>query len=290
MRGGVLAGLAGGVAVLALTMPASAFNSGTDPDTYYGDQINSVNVHRVYLGEQGKAFESVDGFTRRMPDDEFDDRILQLVNDYRQRNGLPEARFYEPLRTQSAMWANRMADAQDGYLYDTWHRYDARVVCHQLDDIFTVSSFTPGSPQDVFDNWLGDPAAITGMLTPDPAFLGSATVDDGKMRWTTMRVAQGACPGEPNRIAGAEPLLPVPTLTTTPGGNDIAVEVERQGNSQLTYEVQWFNGSYWSLGRTAFTEPGKRTMVSDLLPGQYRIVVPSQSGYGTAISEMITIS
>jgi hypothetical protein len=105
-----------------------------------------------------------------------------------------------------------------------------------------------------------------------------------------MRIAEGACPGEPNQLADADPGLPKPELVTSQGGNDIAVEVRRMGNSQLTYEVQWFNGSYWSLGRTAFTEPGKRTMVSDLLPGQYRVVVPSQAGYGTAISDTVTVS
>lgn len=290
MRGGVLAALAAGVGVIAFTMPASAFNSSTDPDTYYNDQIASVNVQRVFLGEQGKAYESVDGFTKRMPDDEFDDQILQQVNDYRTEHGLSEARVHEPLRTQSAMWANRMADSGDGRLYDRWYTYDARVVCQQLDDIFTVSSFTQGSAQLVFENWLGDPAVKNGMLLADPVYLGSATVNDGTTRWTTMRIARGSCPGEPNDVSEGEPNLPAPELITTQGGNDVAVQINRQGASQLQYEVQWFNGSYWSLGRTAFAEPGTRTMVSDLLPGTYRVVVPQQAGYGTAISENITIS
>ncbi len=289
MHAGVLAGLAGGVAVLALTVPASAFNSGTDPDTYYGDQIASMNLHRVWLGEEGRAFESVDGFTRRMPDDEFDDQVMQLVNRYREDRGLGPAQDYEPLRTQSAMWSNRVADA-GGYIIDPWYTLDARVVCHQLKDIFSVSSATQGSPQDVFDSWLSQPGAVTGLTTPDPVYLGSATVEDGGFRWVTLRIARGACPGQPDKVSGPEPELPAPDLSTRAGGNDIEVVVQRQGNSQLVYEVQWFNGSYWSLGRASFTEPGKRTLVSDLLPGQYRVVVPSQSGYGAAISETITVS
>ena len=229
MRSGILAGLAGGVAVLALTMPASAFNSGTDPDTYYADQINAVNLHRIYLGEEGKAFETADDFTRRLPDDEFDDQILQLVNRYREDNGLPPAQQYEPLRRLSAMWANRMADSGDGYLADSWYAYDARVACHQLNDIFTVSSFTEGGPLDVFANWLEDPAVTSGMLKQDPAYLGSATVDDGTRRWVTMRLAQGSCPGQPDRLSGPTDTLPKPELTIAQSGDDVEFVVGRQG-------------------------------------------------------------
>jgi hypothetical protein len=285
----VLAGLVGGVAVLALTMPAAAFNSGTDPDTYYGDTVNGINLHRVFLGNEGKAFEPADGFTRRMPDDEFDDQILSRVNGYREMMGLGPAQHYEPLRTQSAIWANRMADAGDGFLADPWYSLDARVVCHQLDDIFTVSSFTQAGPQEVFDNWLNDPAVVTGMLTPDPVFLGSATVEAGDRRWVTMRIANGSCPGEANELSAAQPVLPTPVLSLTQGGNDVEVVVERQGMSQLTYEVQVTDGSIWRLARSAFTEPGRRTVIADLQPGVYRVVVPSQSGYGTAISQTVTI-
>jgi uncharacterized protein YkwD len=290
VRGGVLAGLAGGVAILALTMPAAAFNSGTDSDTYYGDQIGAVNLHRVWLAQEGRAYESVDGFTRRMPDDEFDNQILQLVNRFRDENGLPPAQHYEPLRAQSAMWANRMADDDNGYLNDSWYAADARVACHQLDDIATVSSFTVGTAQDVFDQWLTDPAVVTGMLMPDPAYLGAATVEESGKRWITMRIAQGACPGEPNRLTGPVVDLPTPLLKTVyDASGTLRVRIKRPGSSQLNMEVQSFNGATWSLFRNLFAEPNHRVTVTGLPQGQYRVVVPSQAGYAVAISPNITV-
>ena len=46
MRTGVLAAIGGGIAVLVATVPASAINSGTDPDTYFGPLVTAIDGYR----------------------------------------------------------------------------------------------------------------------------------------------------------------------------------------------------------------------------------------------------
>lgn len=298
MRAGVLAAIGGGVALLVATVPASAFDSGTDPDTYYQSTIAEVDNHRAQTGAEGLAFESVDGFTRRLPDDSFDDLILGMVNRYRSEHGLPEFEQLEELRTLSAMWANRMADAQNGYLADSWYRTDADVACRRVDDIFTVSSFTSGTPQDVFNNWMQDPAVVNGILTPGTTWTGIATVDDGSTLWTTMRVVRGDCPGySPYVPRTLDDSLPDPTLRTIsvphsgPSANSaLQFSVARSGTSQITVEVQTLIRGRWLLWQKLYTEPNTTPITVDPPAGTYRVVVPAQAGYHVVIGATLTVS
>jgi len=79
VRAGVLAVAAIGLVIVALTMPASAFNSGTDAGNYFGSMSQDIDDHRITLGARGIAFETSGDFAPRLPEDDFDDQMLQLV-------------------------------------------------------------------------------------------------------------------------------------------------------------------------------------------------------------------
>ena len=292
VRAGVLALVGGGIALLATTVPAAAFDSGSDPDTYYQSVIGEVDNHRADLSVQGTAFQSVDGFSRRLPDDSFDDLILAMVNRFRSDRGLPGYEQLEELRAQSAMWANRMADTKNGYLADPWYRTDAQVACSTVEDIYTVSSFTQGTPQDVFNNWAADPGTVNAILMPGSTWVGIATVDDGETQWTTMRVVRGTCPGSSSPSATVTDTLPRPTLAVAPSkdGSVVQVKVDRSGNSQIAVELQTLVRGRWLLWQKLYTEPDRQKVSVDPPAGQYRAVVPPQSGYGVVIGPTLTLS
>ena len=292
MRAGVLAVAAIGLVIIALTMPASAFNSGTDATTYFGSMSQDIDDHRITLGERGIAFESSGDFVPRLPEDDFDDQLLQLVGDLRVSKGLQPAKEYEPLRVQAAMWSNHMADAGPGqYLTDSWYPEDTTVVCRQTDQVFSISSAAKGStPQSVLKYWLeSHPAAAARLTMPDPVFLGSATVVQGDTYWTTMRIVQGACPGDPRLPSDSPSQIPPPDFTATAGPSGIELLVSGTNANQLSYQVQELKDEYWDLSRKGYTEVGRVATISHLPAGTYRVVLPAQSGRGTGISETLEL-
>ena len=284
--------IGGAAAVLVATVPASAFYSGSDPDSYYRAVVTAVNAHRGWEGTRGIAFESVEGFTPRLPDDEFDDILLNLVNDYRGAQGLVEVTQFESLRVQSAMWSNRLADAGTTELADNWYTADAVVACDPLEDITTTSGLSGGRPQDVFDGWLADPAARNALLAPDAQSAGIATVAEGGQYYTTMRLADGSCPGGtlPYR---AEPTgLPTPKLRVhlIDRGAGLAIHVNRPGQNQQRVEVQRADYYVWRLWRSDYVQPRRGELRVHPPGGRYRVVVPAQDGYDVAISPIMDVA
>ncbi len=287
MRAGVLAIAAIGLVIVALTMPASAFNSGTDAANYFGSMSQDIDDHRITLGDRGIAFETSGDFAPRLPEDDFDDQMLQLVGNLRVGQGLQPAKEYEPLRVQATMWSNRMADAGPGqYLTDSWYPEDTTVVCRQLDQVFSISSAAKNStPQSVLNYWLeSHPAAAARLTMPDPVFLGSATVVQGDTYWTTLRIAQGACPGDPRLPSDTPAEIPAPDFTATAHPLGIQLLVAGASASQLSYQVQELKGEHWDLSRKGYTEVGRTAIISHLPAGTYRVVIPAQAGRGTGIS------
>lgn len=291
MRAGVLVAIGGVAAVLIATNPATAFNSESDPDSYFGPTVSAIDAHRGWEGTQGIAYEPVDGFTRRMPDDEFDDLLLRMVNRYRSDNGRPELTQFEALRVQSAMWSNRMADAQTTEMVDHWATSDADVACSPVADLVTLSAVSGGRPEDVFDSWVADAGTRNALLEPASAWTGIATVNDGSREWTTMRIVSGTCPGGVLPYRAERTGLPQPRLMVRPtlDRSRLTVAVDRPGMSQLTVEVQQSFGGHWILWQTLYLMPGMPVPV-DPPAGQYRVVVPRQSGYDTVFTGLLDVT
>ncbi len=293
MRAGVLAGLALCAVIVALTMPASAFNSGSNATDYYSEPVSDIDENRAELGREGWAFESVADFTPRLPRDGFDDQLFQLINAYRADNGLPPAQEYEPLRTQAAIWSNRMADAgTEQYLTDKWYREDAAVVCSEVNDVFSVASSSKNAtPQSVLDYWLETyPAAATRFLMSGDVFIGTGTVLANDIEWTTLRLVQGNCPGNPSEQVATPEQEPEPNLDSRQEGSSIVFTIDPSSNGQRGYEVQRLDGTLWFLEQKHFADAGREIWLDDLPPGDYRIVVPAQSGQASAVSPTFSLT
>lgn len=292
MRAGVLAGLALCAIVVALTMPASAFNSGSNANDYFSESVQDIDENRAALGDKGWAFESAASFTPRLPRDGFDDQLFQLINSYRSDNGLAPAQEYEPLRTHATIWSNRMADVgTDTYLTDKWYREDTSVVCSEVSDVFSVSSAAKNAtPQSVLDYWLeSHPAAATRLMMPGTIYVGTGTVIENDIEWTTLRLAQGSCPGNPAEQVETPAQEPAAPLDAREEGDSIIFSIGPTSSAQLGYEVQRLDGTLWFLDGKGFTDAGREVALNDLPPGQYRIVVPAQSGQASSVSQEFAI-
>lgn len=292
MRAGVLVAIGGAAAVLVATVPASAFNSGSDPDSYYSTVINGVQAHRGWQGTEGTAYEPVGEFTRRLPDDEFDAILLNLVNWYRSDNGLAPLAQFESLRVQSAIWSNKLADWGSADHTDPWYSSDAVAACNPLRDIFSASGESEGRPDTVYLEWLQDPAARNAMLSPDADFAGVATVSEGSRFFTTMRIADGTCPGGGLPFRTVRSGLPTPKLEvhTPPNGLGLTVEVDRRGDSQQLVQLQRAAYGVWVKWEDHFLQPGSDELRLNPPGGQYRVVVPRQSGYDVAFTDMLDVA
>jgi uncharacterized protein YkwD len=292
VRAGVLAGLALCAIVVALTMPASAFNSGSNANDYFSESVQDIDENRAALGDKGWAFESAASFTPRLPRDGFDDQLFQLINSYRSDNGLAPAQEYEPLRTHATIWSNRMADVgTDTYLTDKWYREDTSVVCSEVSDVFSVSSAAKNAtPQSVLDYWLeSHPAAATRLMMPGTIYVGTGTVIENDIEWTTLRLAQGSCPGNPAEQVETPAQEPAAPLDAREEGDSIIFSIGPTSSAQLGYEVQRLDGTLWFLDGKGFTDAGREVALNDLPPGQYRIVVPAQSGQASSVSQEFAI-
>ncbi len=293
MRAGVLAGLALCAIVVALTMPASAFNSGSNANDYFSESVQEIDENRAALGDRGWAFESAASFTPRLPRDSFDDQLFQLINSYRSDNGLAPAQEYEPLRTHATIWSNRMADVgTDTYLTDKWYREDTSVVCSEVSDVFSVSSAAKNAtPQSVLNYWLeSHPAAATRLMMPGTIYVGTGTVVENDIEWTTLRLAQGSCPGNPTEQVETPAQEPAAPLQARQEGDSIIFSTGPTSSAQLGYEVQRLDGALWFLDSKGFTDAGREVTLNDLPPGQYRIVVPAQSGQASSVSQDFIIN
>ncbi len=284
--------IGGAAAVLVATVPASAFNSGSDPSTYYNRVVSGIEAHRGWQNTEGVAFEPVGAFTQRLPDDEFDDILLNLVNWYRGDNGLPALEQFEPLRAQSAIRSNLLADRATLDLEDKWYAGDAFAACNPVSDVFSISAQSTGKPEDVYYQWLVDPAARNAILVHDPGAVGIATVTQDSQSYTTMRIVQGSCPGSgmPFRVEPSG--LPKPTLraATLPDGEGLTVSVQRRGDSQQLVEVQQADGWRWVKWKDFFLQPGTRQLRVFPPAGQYRVVIPRQSGYDFALTGVLEVA
>lgn len=291
MRAGVLLAIGGAAAVLVATVPASAFNSGSDPESYYNSTVRAIEAHRGWQGNEGVAFEPVGAFTKRLPDDEFDDILLDLVNWYRDEQGLPALEKFEPLRVQSAIRSNQLADAGTVTLPDDWYADDAVAACNPLKDIQSASAASGGTPQDVYLQWIADPATRNALLIPEPGKVGIATVAEGSQFYTTMRIADGTCPGSGMPFLRQPSGLPTPTIdaTLTPGGAGLRISVQRRGDPQLRVWLQRADGYVWTAWDELFLEPGGDPVTVHPPGGTYRVVVPGQSGYDVAFTDPIKV-
>ena len=290
MRAGVLVAIGGAAAVLVATVPASAFYSGGDPETYYGTVVTSVEAHRGWQGNEGVAFEPVGYFTQRLPDDEFDDILLNLVNAYREQNGRSPVRQFEGLRVQSAIWSNKLADQRNADMMDPWYAEDAVVACNPLQDVYTDSTWSAGNPQDVFNAWMADPAARNGLLLPGAETAGIATVAEESDYYTTIRIAGGRCPGDGLPFRSEPTGLPKPTLIVDAKGSQLTLQVIRQGNAQLRVEVQRLENGLWFKQADLYVLPDGDPVEVSPPAGTYRFVVPAQSGYDFAACDPLTVS
>lgn len=281
--------MGGAAAVLVATVPASAFYSGSDPSTYYGPAVNAIEAHRGWQGVEGVAFEPVGAFVPRMPDDEFDDILLNLVNWYRGENGLEPYEQFEPLRVQSSIWSNKLADKGSDAGVDPWLAGDAVATCNPLEDIQTTSARSDGQPQDVWWLLLRNTAARNALLSPDAGVVGIATVSENNSTYTTMRIAHGSCPGRglPYRVAPSGLPQPVLKARVEPSGS-LAFSVQRRGDVQLQVQVQRAENGRWINWQEFFLQPGSRLTVQPPR-GSYRVVVPAQSGYDTAMTELMIV-
>lgn len=292
MRAGVLVAIGGAAAVLVATVPASAFNSGSDPVNYYGTAVRTIEAHRGWQGTVGVAFEPVGPFTPRMPDDEFDDILLNLVNWFRGEQGLAVLEQFEPLRAQSAIRSNQLADAGSLNVVDDWYASDAAAACNPLTDVFSASNQSSGNPQDVFNEWVTQPATRNAILAQDPGAVGIATVGEGGMSFTTIRIAHGTCPGGAMPFREEQSGLPTPTIlarVATEGRPGLSVAVDRAGQQQLVVQLQRADGYVWREWREIFLQPGDRPTVVHPPGGIYRVVVPKQSGYDVAFTEPLEV-
>ena len=291
MRAGVLLAIGGAAAVLVATVPASAFYSGSDPDSYYNSTVRAIEAHRGWQGNEGVAFEPVGSFTKRLPDDEFDDIALDLVNWYRTDQGLPALERFEPLRVQSAIRSNQLADAGAMDLPDPWYADDAVAACNPLTDIHSMSALTGGTPQDAYVQWLADPATRNALVSPAVGRVGIATVSEGSQFYTTMRIAEGTCPGSGMPFVREPSGLPTPRIhaETTADSAGLRISVQRRGDQQLTVWVQRAGGYVWQAWEELFLEPRGRAVTVRPPGGTYRVVVPEQSGYDVAFTDPITI-
>lgn len=291
MRAGVLVAIGGAAAVLVATVPASAFNSGSDPVNYYGAAVRSIEAHRGWQGTVGVAFEPVGAFTPRMPDDEFDDILLNLVNWFRSEQGLAELEQFEPLRAQSAIRSNQLADAGSLNVVDDWYASDAAAACNPLTDAFSASNQSTGNPQDVFTEWTLQPATRNALQARDPGAIGIATVSEGGVSFTTIRIAHGTCPGSGMPFRAEKSGLPTPTIQadTDPGRPGLSVVVDRRGEQQLVVQIQRAEGYVWREWREIFLQPRSRPVQVTPPGGVYRVVVPEQSGYDVAFTEPLEV-
>lgn len=290
MRAGVLLAIGGAAAVLVATVPASAFDSGADPDLYYNAAVRSIEAHRGWQGNEGVAFEPVGTFTRRLPDDEFDDLMLGLVNWYRSDNGLAPLERSEPLRIQSAIRSNQLADQGSADLPDAWYASDAVVACNPLTDVYSASVASGGTPQDAYLQLVGDAAARNAMLDPDPGVLGIATVSEGSQFYTTLRIAHGTCPGSGMPFRHEPSGLPTPQIHAdlSADGSALHVTVDRRGAQQQVVRIQRAEGFAWWADEEIFVQPGQ-TVTVHRPGGIYRVVVPAQDGYDVAFTDAIEI-
>ena len=289
MRAGVLVAVGGVAAILVATVPASAFNSGSDPASYFTPQVRAMEAHRGWQGNEGIAFEEVGPFTQRLPDDEFDDLLLNLVNWYRGDNGLEPLEQFEPLRVQSAIRANQLADAGTSALPDKWYAGDAYAACNPVEDTISSSSVTAGTPEDVYLKWVSDPATRNALLAPDPGAVGIATVAEDAQFYTTIRIVHGTCPGNglPFRVDPSG--LPQPDLTAEVVPDGLSIAVDRAGQQQQTVQIQRAEGWVWRAWRDLTVQPGEEPVVVSPPGGIYRVVVPQQSGYATTFTDPIEV-
>ena len=289
VRAGVLVAVGGVAAILVATVPASAFNSGSDPATYFTPQVRAMEAHRGWQGNEGIAFEEVGPFTQRLPDDEFDDILLNLVNWYRGDNGLEPLEQFEPLRVQSAIRSNQLADAGTSSLPDTWYAGDAYAACNPVEDTISSSSVTSGTPEDVYLKWVTDPATRNALLAPDPGAVGIATVSEAAQFYTTIRIVHGTCPGNglPFRVDPSG--RPQPDLTAEVVPDGLSIAVDRAGQQQQTVQIQRAEGWVWRAWRDLTVQPGEEPVVVSPPGGIYRVVVPQQSGYATTFTDPIEV-
>ncbi len=289
MRAGILVAAGGAAAILVATVPASAFNSGSDPATYYGAPVRAIEAHRGWQGNEGIAFEPVGAFTQRLPDDEYDDILLNLVNWFRGEHQLAPLEQFEPLRVQSAIRSNQTADAATDSLPDKWYADDAVAACNPVADVISSSSVTDGTPEDVYLKWINDAATRNALLDPDPGAVGIATVEESSQFYTTIRIVHGTCPGGglPYRVEPSG--LPKPRLTVTQGPKGLAVSLARRGDQQQMVQVQRAEQWVWLAWRDLTLQPGARPVTVSPPAGIYRVVVPQQSGYATVFSDPIEI-
>lgn len=291
MRAGVLLAIGGTAAVLVATVPASAFYSGSDPESYYNATVRAVEAHRGWQGTEGVAFEPVTPFTKRLPDDEFDDILLNLVNWYRSDQGLPPLEQFEPLRVQSAIRSNHLADAGTLDVPDEWYAGDAVAACNPLTDIHSTSSSSGGTPEDAYLQLIDDPATRNALVSPQAGKVGIATVAEGSQFYTTMRIAHGTCPGSGMPFLREPSGLPMPTIDAqlTKGGDGLRIAVHRRGDQQLQVSLQRANGFVWQAWEEFFLEPRGRAVTVHPPGGTYRVVVPAQNGYDVAFTDPIDI-
>lgn len=289
MRAGVLVAVGGIAAVLVATVPASAFNSGSDPASYYTPQVRAIEAHRGWQGNEGVAFEEVGPFTQRLPDDEFDDILLNLVNWYRSDNGLPPLEQFEPLRVQSAIRSNQLADAGTATMPDRWYAGDAYAACNPVQDTISSSGVTAGTPEDVYLKWVSDPATRNALLAPDPGAVGIATVAEGSQFYTTIRIVHGTCPGNGLPFRTNPSTLPVPDLVVDITDDGLAISVDRRGDQQQTVQIQRAEGWVWRSWRELTVQPGADPVTVAPPGGIYRVVVPQQSGYATTFTDALEV-
>lgn len=291
MRAGVLVAIGGTVAVLVATGPASAFNSDDNPEAYFGPAVSAVNDHREWASEtRGTSYQPADGFTPRLPDDEFDSLLLNMINRFRSDNGVPPFQESEGLRVQSAMWSNVIADLRNDKAVDWWSSQDVAVACGTVTDLYGTSAVSDGRPEDVFDEWTATPAVRTALLVPGPSWAGIASVVDNA-EWTTIRIVQGDCGGGGLPYEQPVALLPEPRIAVrvSPWASTLAVTVHRRGDDQLWVELQQHDGQHWMNAQTLYLAPREPSEPVAVSAGRYRVTVPEQSGYAGAFTEPITV-
>lgn len=291
MRAGVLAAIGGTVVVLVATGPASAFNSGANPEGYYGPAISAVNNHRQWASNaEGAAYEASDSFTRRLPDDEFDSLLLSMINRYRSDSGLPEFIESEALRVQSAMWSNVIADRKDAKQVDWWSAQDVEVACNTVTDFYSAAAVSGGRPEDVFWDWMATPALRNALSAPGAAWVGIASVVD-EAEYTTIRLVQGDCQSGALPYTPDVSTLPIPRLSVAvaPLASSVRVTVHRRGREQLWVSVHRLDNWHWVNERQIFVAPGQPSERVVLPPGRYRVSVPEQSGYARVFTAPFTL-
>lgn len=292
MRAGVLAAIGGTVVVLVATGPASAFNSGVNPEAYYGPVVGAIDARRVWASEvEGRSYQAPYDFTERLPDDEFDSLLLSMINRFRTDNGLPPFSESEGLRAQSAIWSNVVADLRNAKAVDWWSSADVEVACRSVTDLYGTSAYSGGRPEDVFDQWAATPAVRTALLTSGPAWAGIASVvDDGQ--WTTLRLVHGDCSAGA-ALPSVAPKSPLPRprlrVRVSPAASTLTITVDRRGNDQLWVDLQRHDGQHWVNVQTLYGVPRTPSEPVAVAPGSYRVSVPEQSGYASVFTQPITI-